>query len=129
MADTLGNFGSITNSISNYEIESDYSDIYGDKVEMDVLEDYKAGDEDPRAITLNVEIRARNAYIPEKIIYNGITTVCIFRDGEKITARPTNEDNFDKEVGVAMCIMKRVYGSRSEFQRQIENAYDQNEKN
>lgn len=85
-------------------------------------------EESPYTLSINLDITCDSAYIPEKIIYNGTTTVCIFRDGVRITARPTKDDDFDKEVGVAMCIMKRVFGSRSEFQRHVEKAYDQNEK-
>ena len=79
-------------------------------------------------VSLNTELGTLSEIIPvpEKIIYNGTTTICVFPDGEKITARPTNEDNFDKEVGVSMCIMKRIFGSRSAFLRVVESGYDQN---
>ena len=81
-------------------------------------------------MTFNVSIVPHIDYffLPEKIIYNGDTTVCIFPDGERVTSRPMEGDRFDKEVGVAMCIVKRMYGSRSEFQRRVEAGYVQNQK-
>ena len=62
---------------------------------------------------------------PSQIIYNGTTTICIFSDGDKVIARPSNDDSFDPEVGVAMCIMKRLYGSRTAFQKAVDNGYRQ----
>jgi len=75
---------------------------------------------------LTIYLNLVNLCVPEKIIFNGTTTICIFPDGSKIISRPTERDKFDKEVGVAMCIMKRLYGSRSEFQRKVKKAHDQN---
>jgi len=59
---------------------------------------------------------------PEKVIFNGITTVCYFKDGTKEIARPSKDfkDKFDPEVGVAMCIMKKLYGSRKAFVNAVE---------
>jgi len=65
-------------------------------------------------------------HAPVKIIYNGISTVAIFQDGRKIISRPNKGETFDKETGLAMCIAKHVYGSRSKFLRAVEGANDQN---
>lgn len=62
---------------------------------------------------------------PVQIIYNGTTTICIFPDGEKEIARPSKDDNFDPEVGVAMCIVRRIFGSRSAFQKAVKSGYKQ----
>ncbi len=63
--------------------------------------------------------------IPKQVVYNGVTTVAIFADGEKIISRPRKGELFDKETGLAMCIAKRVYGSRRAFMQAVEGANDQ----
>ena len=60
-----------------------------------------------------------------KIIWNGNTTICIFQDGQKIIARPCEGQQFDREVGVAMCIMKRLFGSRRKFLQFVDSGKDQ----
>ena len=65
---------------------------------------------------------------PKQIIYNGITTICIFHDNTKVISRPQKGEKFDKETGVAMCIAKYIYGSRSKFLKAVESGYDQKER-
>lgn len=65
-------------------------------------------------------------HVPERVIYNGTTTIAIFPDGKKIKSRPDKGATFDKETGLAMCIVKHVYGTRSKFLKAIEKANDQN---
>jgi hypothetical protein len=48
-----------------------------------------------------------------------VTTV-IFADGDKVTSKCCDENVFDPEIGFAMCIMKKIYGNRTKFQKQIE---------
>lgn len=62
---------------------------------------------------------------PMRIIYNGATTICIFHDGTKVTARPGAGEAFDKEAGVSACVVKYIYGSRSAFKRAVAGGYDQ----
>jgi hypothetical protein len=71
----------------------------------------------------------KKANVPERVIYRGLTTVCKFIDGEVITAKPSVEDTYSKDVGLAMCLAKRLYGSRTAFLEAIENAEDQSENN
>jgi len=61
---------------------------------------------------------------PEHIIFNGITTVCIFQDGTKVISRPKKGERFDKETGVAMCIAKYIYGSRSKFLKAVNSGHE-----
>jgi hypothetical protein len=63
--------------------------------------------------------------MPEHIIFNGVTTVCSFGDGTKVISRPQKGENFDKETGVAMCIAKYIYGSRSKFLKAVEKGKQQ----
>ena len=52
-----------------------------------------------------------------------VTTV-LFVDGTRVTSKAMPNDEFDPEVGFAMCIMKKMYGNRSKFQKQIEKYYN-----
>ena len=71
-------------------------------------------------------IRYISAHMPVKqIIFNGVTTICIFHDGTKVISRPQKGERFDRETGVAMCIAKYIYGSRSKFLRAVESGYEQ----
>lgn len=47
-----------------------------------------------------------------------VTTV-LFTDGTRVTSKAMPNDEFDPEVGFAMCIMKKLYGNRSKFQKAI----------
>ena len=47
-----------------------------------------------------------------------VTTV-LFVDGTRVTSKAMSDDDFDPEVGFAMCIMKKLYGNRSKFQKAI----------
>ena len=64
--------------------------------------------------------------LPVRVIYNGTTTICVWHDGTKTIARPQNGERFDKETGLAMCIAKKLYGSRSKFLKAVEDGDDQN---
>lgn len=66
--------------------------------------------------------------VPARVIYRDDTTVAIFPDGTKTTSRPMGDDEYDKEVGLAMCIAKRVCGGRKAFLEVVENAEIQYEK-
>ena len=52
---------------------------------------------------------------------------CNFQDGTKEIVRCRAGDKFNKEVGLAMALMKKQFGSRSKFKKFIENnCVDQN---
>ena len=53
--------------------------------------------------------------LPREIFVNNNTTVCKFADGKVVTSRPRDGELFDLEVGVAMCIVKKLYGGRGKW--------------
>jgi hypothetical protein len=67
----------------------------------------------------------RSDFIPTKIIYNGTTTVCYFKDGSKEMVHCAEDEQFVKEVGVMSCIMKKLFDSRNEFKRLVNSGYVQ----
>jgi len=48
--------------------------------------------------------------IPIRITYSPPATICYFPDGDKIIAMCGKDDVFSKEVGVMVCIMKKLFG-------------------
>ena len=78
--------------------------------------------EDAERRGVDVELKLPQSYKPVKVIYNGITTIAIFSDGTKVISRPSEDERFDKETGLAMCIAKRVYGGRGQFLQAVEGA-------
>jgi hypothetical protein len=78
-----------------------------------------------QAMNYNMDVELHNnRYKPIKIEYLGDKTKCTFPDGKVRVARPHGDDEFDPEIGVMACIAKQVYGSRSEFKRNVENAVE-----
>lgn len=61
-------------------------------------------------------------YIPKikRITYDNPTTVVFWTDNTKTISKCTDNDKFSKKYGVAMCFMKKIFGSRAEFLREIE---------
>lgn len=62
---------------------------------------------------------------PERIIFNPPATICCFPDGEKIVVKCTDGDAFIEEVGVMACIVKKIFASRSEFEKLVKSGYRQ----
>jgi len=54
-------------------------------------------------------------YVPTQIFVNNGVTVCKFADGEVITSKPREGEPFDPEVGVAMCIVKKLFRGRGRW--------------
>lgn len=57
----------------------------------------------------------RHSYRPREIFVNNNTTVCKFPGGDVITSKPRDGEPFDLEMGVAMCIVKKLYGGRGKW--------------
>ena len=48
----------------------------------------------------------------EKVIYNNPYTIVFFNDVSKTTCKCNELDKYDKEKGLLICFMKRVFGSQ-----------------
>lgn len=62
-------------------------------------------------------------YEIEKVAFNSPATIVWFADGEKVIVK-TNNEEFDEEKGLAMAVMRKLYG-RAEFNRVLESAVRQ----
>ena len=54
-----------------------------------------------------------------KIVFNPPATIVLWRDGTKTVVKCGENEEFDYEVGVAMCFMKKHFGSRSAFKKLV----------
>lgn len=48
---------------------------------------------------------------PTKVIFNNPATICFWPDGTKTVVHVQNGEPFDEEKGLAMCIVKKLYGN------------------
>lgn len=86
-------------------------------------------------LTNNFKLRQTTNYnYPkiEKIIYNfknpkKPATIVFWKDGTKTIAvcKEGEGDSFQKEFGVAMCYMKKIFSSRGDFLRKVGEGYEQ----
>lgn len=51
----------------------------------------------------------------ERVIFNNPVTIVIWKDGTKTIVRAQDGDKYDKEKGLALCVMKKVFGNKSKF--------------
>lgn len=52
---------------------------------------------------------------PERVIFNEPATIVFWSDGTKTTVKCHKDDGYDKEKGLAMAFMKRMYGNDGYF--------------
>lgn len=63
------------------------------------------------------KIYDRIAFIPEikKVIFNEPATIIIWGDGTKTVVKCGENDTYDAEKGMAMAIVKKVYGNKGNY--------------
>jgi len=61
-----------------------------------------------------------------KVIFNPPATVVIFNDGSKEVVKISNGDKYNPEVGFAMAIMNRMFGSRNAYKKFIQKQIKHN---
>ena len=56
-------------------------------------------------------------YLPEikNVKFNGPATIVFWADGTKTVVKCQNGDDYSEEVGLAMCIVKKVFGNTSKY--------------
>ena len=65
---------------------------------------------------------------PERIIFNDRSTICFYKDGTKLVTTASEDEPFIKEFGVAENIVKKIYGTRLAFLRDVEKGYTKPDK-
>ena len=56
-------------------------------------------------------------YLPEikNVKFNGPATIVFWADGTKTVVKCQDGDDYSKEIGLAMCIVKKVFGNTSKY--------------
>jgi hypothetical protein len=65
---------------------------------------------------------------PERVIFNDRSTICFWKDGSKTVVTTSKDEPFIKEFGIAMATMKKIYGTRQAFLREVDKAYTKPDK-
>lgn len=60
---------------------------------------------------------AVKSYDPVKIIFNKPATIMFFADGTKIVSKVAEGEEWNEYIGVQACILKRILGSKEEYNR------------
>lgn len=76
---------------------------------------------------LSFAFEYRNKYVPEQVIFQDEvkTTIVIWNDGTKTVVKCTENEEFIPEVGFAMALAKKVYGTRADYLNIVKNATHQ----
>jgi len=108
------------------DCKSTWTTDFNDQIEKEILKAMTENNE--FSFNLNAVGKPYNYNFdllkPERIIYNGRTTICKWKDGTKTVVKATKDDNATHEHGVAMCIMRKLFESRQEFLRLVDGGYD-----
>ena len=109
--------------------EQEYSKYIGDGVKFDTpqerawIED-KHIDVAKRYSTISSNILS----LVKKVIINPPATIVIWKDGRKEVVKCSKDEDFNPEVGVAMCFMKRIFKSRNQFTKLVDGAWNEYKK-
>ena len=79
--------------------------------------------ENELTLTLENWIKFDNDYIIdrkediEKVIFNDPATIVYSKDGTKTVVKCQEGDTYDKEKGLAMCVAKKFFGNKGNFNK------------
>jgi hypothetical protein len=62
----------------------------------------------------------KNIPIIKNVIFNNPATIIYWQDGTKTIVKVMKSDTFNEEYGVAMCYMKKIFGSSTKFRKIVE---------
>lgn len=64
----------------------------------------------------NIErIITKNKDLIKKVIFNNPATIVYWNDGTKTVVKCQDGDKYDKELGLAMCCSKKLFGNKGNF--------------
>lgn len=77
---------------------------------------FKLGDRSEKVVPKKNK-GSKNRYIPEikNVIFNYPETTVLWEDGTKTSVKCNPEDEYSKEVGLALCAMKKAFGNTGDF--------------
>ena len=59
----------------------------------------------------------------KKVIFNEPTTIVYWDDGTKTVVQCSEEDTFNKDAGIALCMMKKMFGNDGAYYKEIRNVF------
>ena len=71
--------------------------------------------DDPEEIREPRQVNWETLITPERVIFNQPATIVWWSDGSKTVVKCHEDDTYDKEKGLAMAFMKRMYGNDGYF--------------
>ena len=77
---------------------------------------FKLGDRSEKVVPKKNK-GSKNRHIPEikNVIFNYPETIVLWEDGTKTSVKCNPEDEYSKEVGLALCAMKKAFGNTGDF--------------
>ena len=69
--------------------------------------------------TYNAYSKFGRCFAIKKVIFNPPATIVLWADGTKTVVKAQGKDNFNPEVGMAMCFMKRAYGNKGRYNNDL----------
>lgn len=86
--------------------------------------------DNPETICSKDKILASAHYgiIPEikKVVFNNPATIVFWATGEKTIVKCQDNEPFDKEKGLALCVMKYIFGNKSSYNNIIKKFVGEN---
>ena len=64
---------------------------------------------------LQAQIRKKTEPEIKDVIFNDPATIVIWSDGTKTVVKCSENDTYNKEVGLAMCIAKKYFGNKGNY--------------
>lgn len=82
-----------------------------------VIEANTSGHTVPSGLIVDDLVPAKTQYIPEiKVVhFNNPMTIVIWEDGTKTMVKCQDDDVYSEEIGLAMCISKKAFGNKGNF--------------
>ncbi len=62
-----------------------------------------------------------------RAIFNGPATIVFWNDGTKTVVKCANSEHYNKRVAIMWCIMKKLFGSTSSINKQLDILIDQSD--
>lgn len=56
-------------------------------------------------------------WVIEKVIFNDPATIVFWKDGTKTVVKCQDGDTYNKELGLAMCCSKKLFGNKGNFNK------------
>jgi len=138
-------FGTKTCTISGtYTIDDAFNELFGDNKKYKVLNNYKSMSEKYNDLlkyckdnncTVMVakqkslkkgEDKMNINELINKVIFNDPATIVYWKDGTKTVVQCLKTDTYSKETGLAMCILKKLCGSKIKYNEIFEQWIGEN---